>query len=528
MATADIMNSTSAGSFGSVLGTALTELLMTGEITPGSAPSYQLCKTIQAYHPLGKKLTDTPIMMAQSKGRKITVQKGPEERLKEEFEKEWKAIKADDHILNLGRQARTYGISSAAIKELEVPSNQPVEYEKLWDQDITFAVFDPLNTAGSLVLNQDPNSIDFQKVGTISVNGKVYHRSRSVTLLNEDPLYIEYTTSAFGYVGRSVYQRPLYPLKSFIQTMITDDMVSLKAGVIIAKLKQQGSVVNRVMAGVNAIKRAILQEAQVTNVINIGIEEEIESLNLQNLEAPFVAARKNIIQNIATGADMPAIIINSETFAEGFGEGTEDAKYVAQYIDGIRGWLDPAYQFFDRIVQYRAWNPQFYKTIQGLYPEEYADVPYETAFYEWVNSYKAEWPNLLQEPDSELIKVDAVKMQAALDLLTTLAPMLDPDNKAAMIAAVVDNFNALKLIFSTKFEIDLDLLLDYLEEQVANEQDAMMQGAGEDPGGIGKKPSGERRITAGDTAVALLSDRRFDREETRRKRAELRRHLRAA
>ncbi|WP_245168482.1 hypothetical protein [Enterobacter roggenkampii] len=42
---------------------------------------------------------------------------------------------------------------------------------------------------------------------------------------------------------------------------------------------------------------------------------------------------------MAAAADMPAIILNSETFAQGFGEGTEDARAVAVYIDNIREWL---------------------------------------------------------------------------------------------------------------------------------------------------------------------------------------------
>lgn len=57
---------------------------------------------------------------------------------------------------------------------------------------------------------------------------------------------------------------------------------------------------------------------------------------------------------MAAAADMPAIILNSETFARGFGEGTEDARAVAVYIDNIREWLDQLYAFFIRVCQYRA------------------------------------------------------------------------------------------------------------------------------------------------------------------------------
>jgi len=65
---------------------------------------------------------------------------------------------------------------------------------------------------------------------------------------------------------------------------------------------------------------------------------------------------------------MPAKILLQETFAEGFGEGTEDAKYVARFIDGIREEMAPLYNFFDMIVQRRAWTPDFYKLIQEDFP----------------------------------------------------------------------------------------------------------------------------------------------------------------
>ena len=49
---------------GSQLGNALSELLLSTEIVPGDQPSYELCKTIWLYHPLGNKLVQSPIEMA--------------------------------------------------------------------------------------------------------------------------------------------------------------------------------------------------------------------------------------------------------------------------------------------------------------------------------------------------------------------------------------------------------------------------------------------------------------------------------
>lgn len=449
---------------GASLGNALNTLLTASDLQPGDDPSYELCKTIYSYHPLGAKLADFPIAMAQSKQRKISVPKGPQETLVEAFVSEWQKIGADRHIFNVARLARVYGVSSIALLTEQVPSSDPVDYDKLADLDIGFNVLDPLNTAGSLVLDQNPNSVDFQKVHGIAVSGQSYHRSRTVTLLNEDPIYIEYTTSAFGYVGRSVYQRALYQLKSFINTLITDDMISLKSGVLIAKLQQQSSAIDRMMASVAGQKREMVKEAQTGNVISISVDETVESLNLQNIDGAYGMARKNIIENIASAAGTPSKIILSETFAEGFGEGTEDAKHIAQYIDRIREWMQPAYEYFEKIVRYRAWNPDFYERIQNEFPE-YKNIDYKTAFYDWTNSFAAEWPSLLEEPDSEKVKVAEVQLRAIIAMIEVLAPMIDPENKVEVLKWAADNFNALKIMFKTPLNLDFDSLMEFAQSQ---------------------------------------------------------------
>ena len=447
---------------GSRLGGPLQTLLMCEEIVPGSEPSYQLCKTIYVYHPLGAKMAESPIALAQSQEREIAIPKAPEEDVRKQFLDEWKNIGADAHIFNVMRLSRAYGISSIALLVKDVASSQPIDYTKLWQQEISFNVADPLNTAGSLVLNQNPNALDFQKVVSIAIAGVKYHRSRAVVMMNEDPLYIEYTTSAFGYVGRSVYQRALFPLKSFVQTMVADDMVARKAGLLVAMLKAAGSVVDNLMAAFAGMKRQLLKEAETNNVLSIEENESIESLDLANLEGPLTASRKNILENIAVSADMPAKLLNSETFAEGFGEGTEDAKAVAKYIDRVRRQMQPLYDYFDRIVMYRAWNEDFYKTIQKKFPDEYGSVPYLTAFQTWQNSFAAVWPNLLTEPDSEKSKVDDVKLRAMVAVVEVLLPNLDPENKAIAIEWMTANLNDLKFLYDQPLELDFDALKNYV------------------------------------------------------------------
>lgn len=450
---------------GTFLGTALTQVLNCNDLQPGSEPSYQACKTILSYHPLGWKMAGGPIKMAQSQKRDIAVPDGPEDRLKEAFEKEWKAVGADQNIRNTATLSRAYGVATMALINIDQAPNDPIEFTKLAGADIGINILDPLNISGSAATNQNPNAIDFQKVDAITVQGQGYHRSRTVTLLNEEPIYIQWTTSAFGYVGRSVYQRAFYMLKSYLQTLITDDMITLKAGVIIAKMAQTGSVIDQISAAVAGVKRNIVNEAQIGNTISISTDEEIETLNFQNLDGPYSLARKNILENIATAADMPAIILNQETFAEGFGEGTEDAEKVKSYIESVREWMQPLYDYMDKVVMYRAWNKEFYKTIQVEFPDQYKGVPYTVAFTKWKNSFTATWPNPRQEPDSEKIKVDDVKLKAMIAIVEVVAPMLPGPMKAELIAWLMENINEMKLLFSSPLILDIDQIAEYTPEE---------------------------------------------------------------
>jgi len=153
---------------------------------------------------------------------------------------------------------------------------------------------------------------------------------------------------------------------------------------------------------------------------------------LQNVDGALKNARSDILENIASADDMPAKIMKAETFAEGFGEGTEDAKYIGRYVDRIRSWMEPLYDYHTKIVQYRAWNAEFYATIQNDFPD-YRSKTHAQAFFEWQNSFVATWPNLLTESDSDKAKADDVKLKALMAALQVLMPEVDPENRAIVI-----------------------------------------------------------------------------------------------
>lgn len=446
-----------------LLGTQLQSLLMADGIVPGTQPSYELAKTIYLYHPSGQKIVDFPIQMAQHKGRKITVPTAPDDgkMLIEAFEAEGRAINQDGLAMNVARLARIYGVATIGILVKDDERKDPVNFSDLDKAIISFNVWDPLNTAGSLVLNQDPNAMDFLKVHGVSVNGQTYHRSRVCVLQHEAPIYINYEASGFGFLGRSIYQRGLVPLKSFILTLATDAMIALKAGVLVTKMQSQSSAVDGPMSWLFGQKREMVKEAQTGNVLSIGVEEDIESLDLQNLDGPYALARKNIIENIALACGTPAKILLAESFAEGFGEGEYDAKAIAEFVDGIRKWMDPVYGFLDQIVMYRAWNKDFYETVKARYPDEYGNVSYTAAFQSWKNSFNASWPNLLDEPDSEKAKIEDVTLKALIAVVEVLMPALPQSEKASVIEWMCDNLNSKKLLFESPMELDIDAIRNY-------------------------------------------------------------------
>jgi len=450
---------------GSTLSPTLMQILVSDDIQPGSSPSYELAKNIFAYHPLGAKLAEEPITRAQSQKREISIPGAPEGELIAAFDKEWDEtghIGADKLIHNTMKTSRIYGVASIAVGAKNLSTTSPLQMDKVAGLDLYYNVLDPLNTAGSLVLDQNPNAADYQKPTYISVGSMKYHSSRACIVMNEQPIYIEWSNSAFGFVGRSVYQRCLYPLKSYIQTMITDQAVAEKAALLIAKLKSPGSVIDQRARSFFGFKREAIKGAKTGNVVSIGIDESVESVDLKNLKDAAEFSRNNILKNIAASANMPASMINLETLAEGFGEGTEDAKTIAAFIDTVRMEMRPLYKFFDEIVMRRAWNEEFYASMQRKYPETYRDMPYETAFYGWKNAFKATWPNLLTEPDSEKVKTDDVIMKAAIACFEVLAPTLDPDNKATAALWLADVMNSRKLMFSEHLDLDGEAIANYV------------------------------------------------------------------
>ena len=446
--------------------------ILTSDLTPGATVGYDLCKTLWEFHPLGGKMIEKPVRLALSKPRVINIDIHPKDMLIKAFQKEWDSLGATNHIRDVMYITRVYGAGAIVYGAEGVSTSDPIDPWKLPDLNLYFNQLDPLNLAGSIVTNQNPNAPDFQKpLPTITAAGQPYHPSRSCVVFNNTPIYLRFQSSAFGFTGRSVFQRALYPMKSYVQSMITDDMVTVKAGLLIAKMKQSNSIVNRAMQIAAGIKRTALQQGSTNNVLSIDIEEEISAIDLNNTATAMTTARDNIISNIAAASDVPAMLLKDEALTNGFGEGSEDAKAIMQYIDGIREDMRTLFDFFDNIVMHRAWNPQFYEAVQNAYPELYKDKSYEEAFYMWKDEFKPEWETLLDEPDSEKAAANDVRLKGLTEIARTIMPSVDQANKAKIIQWMADNLNEMPDAFVSDLELDYDEISAYEPPVVQPEEE---------------------------------------------------------
>ncbi len=438
---------------------------------PGKPPSYEACKTIYAYHPLGAALVDRPLKLAMSQPRELSVDAPGEDDLVKAFEKEWKrlgSIGADNIIFRVAQQSRIYGIATLCVNSVDgekaAPTSEPLAYKDLYKKDLYFNIYDPLNTAGSLVLNQDPAAVDFMHPRQVVVGAQVWNNTKAIVLMHEQPIWIEWTDSAFGFVGRSVFQRPFYMLRSFLYSMMADNMIQAKLAALVYNTESPGSVLDNVAKAFWSQRRTDIKMAQTGNVISIGEKEKLESLNLEHVHSAGEYSRNNIIKNIATCEGMPAQLLLNDTLTQGFGEGAQDAKIIGDYIDDKRSEMEPVYDFIDSIVMRRAWNPEFFRMMQQKMPGRYRKMNYEAAFHLWRDAYTKKWPNFLKETDSDKMKAAESRINAAVGVAKELHVGADPENSARISVWLADTISQERDVFPDPLILDADALANYRPE----------------------------------------------------------------
>jgi hypothetical protein len=422
-----------------------TTLLMSGleNCAPGDEPSYDLCKLIFTTHPIGAKIIEAPLQLVFSQNRSIS---GVPEAVKKQFENTWKVASADAVIRNTVRNSKICGV--ATLAELS---------------DGIYNVFDSLNTAGSFGVQHEPLSPQFMKTPSVRVTDRVFGPGECVVLHNGPPIYLDYVDSGYGYTGRSVYHAAVFDLSTYIDVMQANRLISQKSGVLVAKIKTVGAAVTGAMQQLSGFKRNLLKEAKTYNVVQVGHEDEVESLNLMHAIEANNGSKESILDSIAAAVGMPAIILKSETLAQGLGgSGAEDSKVIANYVSEERTAIQPLYDFLVPRIQKMAWTPEFYEAFQQAEPD-YRNVSYEEAFYEWVEDFVHEWPDFLREQKSEKAKAAESTMTLVEKTFGLLNGIVSPDDRRMLCQYVMDTVNSDELKEFLPVSLDLNLDGDFSE-----------------------------------------------------------------
>ncbi|WP_330555204.1 hypothetical protein [Burkholderia multivorans] len=387
-------------------------------IEPGSGLDYALAKRIYLEHPLGSRIVDSPITLAFTQKREIS---GVPEEAKKAFLSAWKQARADVAIKNTARHARIYG--AGTLVDLG---------------DGTFKVYDPLLTAGSIVGNiGEPLSRDFLTADDPVVRGSQFNNQNSIVLYNGAQVYLAYSASAFSYGGRSVFYNMLPMLAGFLYSIDVDTLVLKKAGALVAKTKPVGAAGNRITQFFRRKKADDVKRALNGNVIAIETDESIETINMTNSD-DMVTARDNMISNIATAMDAPALILKNAVLTQGFGEGSEDAKILAQYVERYREEIECLFDWITPKIQALAWSEEWYQSFQMSHPE-YASISYQSAINFWKANFSFAWPNYLSEPDSEKRKGQKDSFDAYMQVYRELqSGIRNPENRRALAQTMID------------------------------------------------------------------------------------------
>ena len=116
---------------------------------------------------------------------------------------------------------------------------------------------------------------------------------------------------------------------------------------------------------------------------------------------------------------------------------------------------------------------------------------------------------MLEEPDSEKIKVSDVQLKAVIALLEVLLPAVDAQNKVELIKWACDNFNALKLLFPNPLVLDFDAMIESAQNMAVEGETEGGEEDGEDKPKEPKAPKPFADAMAEySAAVARLPDRR--------------------
>ncbi|HDZ5057848.1 TPA: DUF1073 domain-containing protein [Campylobacter jejuni] len=365
--------------------------------------SYKECMNIYYYNPLGKRIARALPNFAMSADRDIIFEGMPTECV-DRFREIETDLEIHKLVKKLATYARVFGLAGLYISHSKIPSDKPLTFKDIEDSgQINFNILDPLNLNG-IEIDQDPLSISYQKVKSVTIDGKVVNSSRCYCVFNDLTFYLKFTPSTFNFGSPSVYQNMRNLLVSWQRCMDALERAATKAGSIIYK-GRDGGVINSVTIEAARKTLNIINNLKTHGIAEVEKGTEIEFFSLTGVgEIDKIIEQMNQIILMAL-SDTPAAILLDKELAQGFGNGEEDMKAILMAVDDYRrGTLQGIFNFVDKYIMYVAFNSAFIADLKNKYPQDFKKLSIVQIRENIIKSYKFEWGNLY--PETEATKCD--------------------------------------------------------------------------------------------------------------------------
>lgn len=354
--------------------------------------SYEECREIYRFWPLGKRVVSALPNFAMSAGREFSIKDAPPE-VAEEIKKTAEQMDLEGTVNKASVYARIYGLSFIFVSTPEDTPDKPLTYKDI-QQGFNFNVLDPLAMGGNIAIDINPLSYNFNKPLGYTIKGHKVNSKRIFACYNDIPLYYQWNKSSFSWSGPSIYQNMTLLIRSWNRAIIAIQRISTKAASIIVKSKD---IVYQTGVNIQAINKnlRLIRDMENDGIADIKVGEDVEFFHLTG-----ITEIDTIIEKIQSGLmmslnDTPSSILLDRNIAQSMSDGDNDMKAIIIAVDRFRkGTLTPIYEFVDKFLLYKTFTPQFIKQMKQKYPDLYANMGENEILAHWMENYTFEYNNI--------------------------------------------------------------------------------------------------------------------------------------
>lgn len=362
--------------------------------------TYQECRNIYRYWPLGKRVATALPNFAMSAGRSF-ISELPE--VNTALNEAAEDLKIEQLVNRAAVYARIYGLSFIYLAtDKELKSDLPVTYGDIQSNlAIKFNVLDPLSAGGSITIDNDSLSPTFGLPITLRVKGRKVHTKRIHCCYNDIPLYYKFNPSSYSFSGPSIYQNMTLVIRSWNRTVIALQRLATKAASIIVKRKDTSNITSIQLDAINR-NLSLIRQMENDGITALRVGEEAEFFSLTGVqEVDAICNRLNSVLMMAL-SDTPSGILLDKNLSTGMADGDNDMKAILISVDRFRkDILAPIYKFLDKFICYKAFSQEFLKELKETYPDLYQDFTLQQVFDDLMSKYKYKFNDLYPQTENE-------------------------------------------------------------------------------------------------------------------------------